>query len=437
MADLLLPRLAARIFNTPLMIHPAKLDSIIAGLSPRLIGHDVRVDAPRVDIGALMVAEGEHRDPGYRIIDGLAVIDVFGVLAHRTTMNADSSFVLGYETIAKRVDAALGDASVSAILLNIDSPGGEIAGVFDLAQRIHEGRQIKPIHAVVSDMAASAGYLIASAAETVSITNTGFAGSIGVVLRHVDISKAMENDGINVTFIFAGAKKVDGNAFEPLSDEVRADFQREIDALYNLFVERVALYRGIDQASVRATEAGVFRGREAIDIGLADFISSPDDAIESMIVEANRTDIIPTPGGKKMTTKAITKTNAAATEKQEEKIDHEAEIESARADGYKAGQSDERERISGILNHPEAKGRESQAKALALDTDLSIEQAGKVLAVSPSVVEPAAEPMNPFTDHMNALGNPTVGADTGDSNEMEESQAIQAGWANAFGHRLN
>jgi signal peptide peptidase SppA len=370
MTETHLPRIAGRIFNTPLMIHPAKLE-------------------------------------------------------------ADSSFVLGYETIACQIESALSDADVAGIVLNIDSPGGELSGAFDLAQKIFESRGVKPIRAVASDLAASAAYLLASAADSIAITETGYAGSIGVVMRHVDMSQALENDGFRVTSIFAGAKKIDGNPFGPMPKKVMAEFQHEIDSLYDLFVERVAQYRGIDAEHVRSTEAGLFRGQKAVDAGLADLVSNPD-AVLAGFGDLNSQQSLSS-GGNSMTTKAITK----AADKQDEKIDVSAQIETARAEGYKAGQEDERARITGILNHAEAEGREAQAKALALETDLNIEQAGKVLAVSPVATLETEEPSNPFTEHMNALGNPAIGADESEPNEMQESQAIQMGWANAFGHRPN
>jgi len=210
MTPLRLPHVAGRLFNTPLLIHPGKLDAIIAGLAPRL-----GLGAVPVDPQAYTTVSGEKRAARYRVVDGVGVIDVFGVLVHRSRMEADSTFLLGYQEIARRIDAALADPAVHTLVLNLDSPGGEVAGAFDLAEQIRAARGIKPVHAVAGDLAASAAYALASAADSLSLTRTAAVGSIGVVMRHVDMSRFLDKEGVTVTHIFAGAHKVDGNLSLP------------------------------------------------------------------------------------------------------------------------------------------------------------------------------------------------------------------------------
>lgn len=268
------PYIASRLFNTPLMIHPGKLHAIIAGLSDRL-----GVIAPP-EPQAYTAQFGTRQKGGYRLLEnGVAVLEVFGVLAHRGRMQADSSYIQGYDGLARALDGALADPNVGAILLEIDSPGGEVSGAFQLAEQIRKARAVKPIAAVAGDMAASAAYLIASAADSVSVTPTGRVGSIGVVTSHVDMSRAVDRMGFTVTYIYAGAHKIDGNPLQPLPESVAADIQADIDHYYGLFVHAVAGFRDMDPDALRATEARMFIGATATTVGLADRVETPDQAI--------------------------------------------------------------------------------------------------------------------------------------------------------------
>ncbi len=266
------PHIAARLFNTPLLLHPGKLSAIVAGLSQRL------GVTPMPDAYATPTTTSERGE--YKIIDRVAVIEVFGALAHRTQLRADSSFIQGYEGVAASFEKAIRDSAVSAIVLNLDSPGGEVAGAFQLAEQIHSARGKKPITAVASDMACSAAYLIASAADSISLTSTALVGSIGVVTCHADISKAMDKEGVAVTFLYAGSHKIDGNPYEPLPPAVAEQIQADVDHYYNLFVATVARNRpAISESAIRATEARTYIGQQAIAAKLADYIETPDQAI--------------------------------------------------------------------------------------------------------------------------------------------------------------
>ena len=271
------PHLAARLFDVPLLIHPAKLDAIVYGLSQRL---GVSYPEPQAYLPVTVRKEGES----YRVQHGIALIDVFGILAHRNGgMNPDSSPILSYETISDQLHRALADPSVQQIALQIDSPGGEVSGVFQLAEQIVQGRSIKPIHALANDLAASAAYLIGSAATTLTVSPTGQVGSIGVVMRHVDISQALEKDGTRITFIHAGAHKVDGNPYQPLPDSVRARLQTEVNHYYDLFVNAVAQHRNLDPVAIRATEAQMFVAEEALKRGLVDQIAQPQNWLQRIL----------------------------------------------------------------------------------------------------------------------------------------------------------
>jgi len=271
------PHLAARLFDVPLLIHPAKLDAILYGLSHRL---GVAYPEPQAYLPTALRKDGN----AYRVQNGVALIDIFGILAHRSGgMNPDSSPILSYEEISDQLQQALADPSVQQIAIQLDSPGGEVSGAFQLAEQIRTWCTLKPIHALANDLAASAAYLIGSAATTLTVSPTGQVGSIGVVMRHVDVSQAMERDGVKVTFIHAGTHKVDGNPYQPLPESVKSRLQADVDHYYDLFIEAVALNRSLNPLAIRATEADMFVAEEALKRGLVDKIAQPHDWVQQIL----------------------------------------------------------------------------------------------------------------------------------------------------------
>jgi signal peptide peptidase SppA len=180
---------------------------------------------------------------------------------------------------------ALGDPDVRAIMLDIDSPGGEVAGCFDLVDAIYDARGRKPIWAVLTESAYSAAYAIASAADRIIVPRTGGTGSVGVICMHVDISQALSKAGIDVTLIHYGAKKADGNEFNPLSKDALSRFQSDVDKMGEIFVKTVARNRDLKTAVVRDTEAGTFLGAAGVEIGFADAVMAPDEAFASLLDE--------------------------------------------------------------------------------------------------------------------------------------------------------
>jgi len=405
------PVLFSRIFNTPLMIQATKLDAIVAGIGGRF-GLDA-ASLPKPE--AFLAKTGNEVTSNYQINGNVAVIDIFGVLSHRGIVEGASSYVVGYDHYAKVVNAALADPTVKSILLQMDSPGGEVSGAFELASLIKQASQIKPVKTVISSMAASAGYLLASAANEIAISDTGIAGSIGVVMRHIDMSKAAEMDGISVTYIYAGDRKIDGNPFQPLPDNVKADLQTQIDKLYSLFVTTVANNRNLTTEHVRAQQAAIYTGQDAIDAGLADRIATPDEILADMQkLSTNQRSIY-------MGTQ--NPDNAALEQQAQDKARAEG-FEAGKKEGAVAGAQTERERIGAILNHAEAKGRESQSIVMALETDMTPEQAGKLLAASPKTdaTSPKAG-MTEFERQRAKVGvtNIGAGADPGDDEGGEET----------------
>ena len=177
------------------------------------------------------------------------------------------------------LDTAVADPNVAAILLDIDSAGGESGGVFDLADRVAAAAKRKPVWALANDMAFSAAYAIGSAASRFIVTRTGGVGSIGVIAMHADQSVKDAKDGVRYTTVFAGARKNDLNPHEPISDEAHAFLKNEVERVYGLFVETVSRNRGVSADAVRATEASIFYGADAVAAGLADAVGTFDDVL--------------------------------------------------------------------------------------------------------------------------------------------------------------
>ena len=259
----MLPHLASRLFGTPLLVHRAKLDVILAAMGERL-----GLTAPAVDL-ALPLPKPVTASP-----TGIAVIPVYGTLVKRSLGMEAASGLTSYSEIAALLDTALADPMVTGILLDIDSPGGEASGSFELARRVREAAALKPVWAVANDAAYSAAYAIAASAQRLYVTETGGVGSIGVIALHVDQSVKDATDGYRYTAVTAGAHKNDYSTHEPLSDAAKSELQGEVDRLYAIFTEHVAAMRGLGIDAVRATEAGLYFGGNAVTQGLADGVQT-------------------------------------------------------------------------------------------------------------------------------------------------------------------
>ncbi|HZT26503.1 MAG TPA: S49 family peptidase [Pseudolabrys sp.] len=262
------------------MIARAKLEVILGVLAPRLAGGALEVVDPVADPAPLTSIT----------IEKIAVISVIGTLVTRSGYLDAVSGLQAYGDIGDAVAAAMDDASVRGVILDIDSPGGEVGGLFDLVERIEAVRSAssKPLWAVANESALSAAYAIASVADRIYVTRTGEAGSIGVVAVHVDESGADTKAGLAWTFVFAGDQKVDANAHEPLSERARATIQADVDRLYSEFCALVAANRGLSAEAVRGTKAAIFRGELAIRAGLADRLGALDLAVAEMAGELDR-----------------------------------------------------------------------------------------------------------------------------------------------------
>lgn len=280
------PHLASMVFNTPLLCTTQLRDAVHQAILPRLLGGGVNVQLPAIgntEALAAGVPERESRVIEHMTRHGVAVIPVHGILtSRRGQINADCSEVASYEKTGALLDAALNDDAVEHIVLDVNTPGGSAVGCFDFAEKIYQARSQKPITALVNYSAYSAGYMIASAASEVVVSDTSGVGSIGVIASHIDMSQALDHAGLRVTTFYRGYRKNDLNPYEAVSDDAAAVLNAELDELYDLFVSKVARNRGLSEQLVRDTEAGTYRGQKAINIGLADRFMYPQDAVNQI-----------------------------------------------------------------------------------------------------------------------------------------------------------
>lgn len=283
----------------------ARFAGMAAAVAPEALNRvEACLDAVMaIERGPAMLHEGATADDGfwpepgswkaayrpYVVVDGMLQIPVKGVLLHDFSY-AIGSYATGYLYIRRAFERGATDPAVKGIALVCDSPGGEVAGCFDLVDAMHAAKGGKPVWAFAHEAAYSAAYAVASVADKIWVSRTGGVGSIGVVTFHVDRSGALEKAGLKITFIHAGKHKVDGNSTQPLPADVRARIQARIDALMAIFVSTVARNRRMPEAKVRATEALTYSGAEGIAAGLADAVGSVDDAVAAFAADLGPSD---------------------------------------------------------------------------------------------------------------------------------------------------
>ncbi|CAJ4440168.1 peptidase S49 [Burkholderia pseudomallei] len=252
--------LICEFLSTPWAILPERLSAMCAVIarwaaereaSPEVMAQ-VRADAAQIE-----ARRGEATRSGNGAI---AVLPFYGISAQRTSPMDDVSGtgLMSIQRYTQAFRAALADDSIGGILMDVDSPGGSVYGVMELANEIYQARNQKPVYAISNSLAASAAYWIASSASEFYVTPGGEVGSIGVFVPHQNLEKALEKEGIETTLISAGKYKTEGNPFGPLSDEARAAMQTRVDAYYGAFTRGVAKNRGVDVATVRE---GMGQGR--------------------------------------------------------------------------------------------------------------------------------------------------------------------------------
>ena len=271
-------RIAHYVASTLWAISPSKLAELVSVLAFRAAGQEFTPDEIRARIG-----EGNSGRSASKS-GGVAVIPIRGVLAHRMNAMEESSGGTSAEGIGRMISQVAWDASIGTIVYDYETPGGTVPGIAELASQMFALRGQKKQIAVVNGLAASAGYWLAAQADEIVSIPSGSVGSIGVFTAHADMSKALEQEGINVTTISAGKYKLEGNPFGPLSDEAKAVLQARVDEAYGWFVRDVAKGRKVSQASVREGygQGRVLSAKDALKAGMIDSIGTFEATVERL-----------------------------------------------------------------------------------------------------------------------------------------------------------
>lgn len=377
--QVLMPQVAARIFNTPLAIDRAKLGAIVIAIGPRL-GVELPATVEARGLEAVGGVTRGDRSSAYDVVQRVAVVPLMGTMVKRNGGGVlNSSGLVGSEAMKEVLVTAANDRAVGGILLQIDSHGGEVPGTAELAALIATVGAEKPVWAIADSFAYSAAYWAGSAASRLMVAPGGGVGSVGILYLHVDESAALERDGVKVTAVSAGARKVDLAPWAPLGAEGLARLQALVDDSYAQFTEMVAHQRGMSVEAVRATEAGFFTGAEAVRIGFADGVATFDDVLAELVANVNaRSPRATGTGGRTYAMKDGIVTGAATPPggdgedpaKVISLADHQKGTETARAEAAVA----ERKRSGSIMG---------LAKAIAMPRD-------KAIALAEQLVEQGA-----------------------------------------------
>lgn len=275
-------------YGTPWAIDPNKLDVIEAALLARVFG-DIPdpsfIDRAErlLDRGPRAETDDDDDDEAQAKRQGpVMVIPVRGTITPRPSLF--SSGGTSAEGLGRNIDAAAANDAVRHIVLDIDSPGGSVFGTEETANKIRAARDRKPVYAVASPMAASAAYWFASQASKLYVAPSGMVGSIGVISRHFDQSERLKKEGVNVTTITSGKYKDEGNPYQPLNDEAKAELQKQSGQWYAKFLRGVADGRGVDTETVREKygQGRMFQADDAVKNGLADGITTVEALVKDL-----------------------------------------------------------------------------------------------------------------------------------------------------------
>jgi len=358
-----------------------------------------------------------------------AIIPVLGPIFPRSNLFTAFSGATSVDSLAKDLRVALESDEVESIILNIDSPGGEITGVSEVADMVFEAQQRKRIISYVYGMGASAAYWIGSSASEVLMSATAEAGSIGVVAAYRDTSEKDAKAGVkNIEIVSSVSpnKRPDvGTA------EGRAQIQRIVDELADIFVAAVARNRGTDTKDVLSNfgKGGMFVGSTAVEAGLADGLSSLEAVID---IENGKAQTQTGGFYMKLTAQQVKEQHPEAYQAIYD--EGAASVQAGHSDEAVAqartqGANEERERIRGI-HSLEAPGHEELVASEMFNAEANAD------SVSKKVLEAQAEARKKTGKNQKADGEDLAGRLTGlgkdtpkgsdESDKAEEDSAVSA-----------
>lgn len=377
---------------------------------------------------------GRELDNSYvtEIREGAAVIPVVGPLFRYANIFTAISGASSYEILAKDFTSALENPDVHSIILDIDSPGGEVNGCAEFASMIFEARGKKPIIAYASGDAASGAYWIASACDQIIASETSMLGSIGVVAVY---RGSKDENVLEIVSSQSPYKRLD-----PSSKDGKSRLQSRIDDLATVFIESIAKHRGVDPPTVIKDFGGgdVFIGKNAINSGLADDIGSLEQIINE---HSNNQNPAKLRGSSFLALEDSTMTDKNHKTEASEgqvlsleslKTDYPNLVEAIQTETIASTNDEaseqsvkkERERIGAIISSEAAKGREQLAQHLAFSTDMNADMALATLNASPVKTEASTPVSNTgFEQVMASVGNPAIEPDAPEQ-EGDDADAV-------------
>jgi signal peptide peptidase SppA len=266
------------VFGSTWAIMPSKLEAIVDFLAVQSEG--VKFTAEEID-QRLAVERGKRLA---KVSGKVAVLPLYGVIGQKANMMTEFSGGTSTEIFGKAFDDAMSNSEIKAIVFDVDSPGGTVYGVPELADKILKARGTKQIIAVANSLSASAAYWISAAADQIVATPSGEVGSVGVYSMHVDWSGYNEREGVKPTYISAGKYKTEFHPDAPLNEEAISELQRSVNETYDMFIDALAKSRGTTANRVRGNygEGRVFSAKRAVEAGLADRIGTLERVLEEL-----------------------------------------------------------------------------------------------------------------------------------------------------------
>lgn len=415
------------IVTSPWAVMPDKLDEIRTIYETHMRGEKIDIKAVEARLGRPL----SNDQTPYEVVDGVAIVPMVGVLAKRANMFMSISGGASTQMLGEMLSAAVDDPSVRAIVLAVDSPGGAVDGVQQLANQVRAVRGVKPIVTVADGAIASGAYWIGSGADNVYLADlTTLAGSIGVVYTHVDTSARQAQSGVKNTDITAGKYKRIASGNAPLSEEGLATIQGQVDQLYSVFVNDVATNRGVsvDQVLSDMADGRVFVGQQAIDAGLVDGVSTLAEVVAQLAASSNR-------AGVARNVKPPSSKGNASMDMQQLKAEHPQLHAAILAEGHAAGMLEgqtagataERARILGIEANA-IPGHDVLVAELKADGKTTPDQAaGRILAAERSVIQGRADALRgDAPPPAAAAAAPAAEASAEDASKVAQAQALAA-----------
>jgi len=266
-----------------------KICLISEGSEQELLSLENRIFELQGDSGALAAyslqqdeAE-EKKERPYQVHEGVAIIEMKGPLVARTTWMSRFMGAMSYEDLRAQFVEAVMDEEVQSILIDADTPGGQVNGLGELSGLLDKIKGIKPIDTYVAGGLLSAGYWVGVTARKIYASETAFVGSIGVVITHASYEKAYEKEGIKITKIKSGEKKQVGSSEKDLSAEDKAYLQAQVDDLFGLFKKHVLAHRA--QVNPDTFDGSEFVADKALAMGLVDRVMTFDDVLAHIVTQ--------------------------------------------------------------------------------------------------------------------------------------------------------